>query len=161
MAFKALHGRALRSTAPLGGQQRGSIVNVVAPLYKARSIFLHAPIHDTRIASGAVLGAGGDAREQAGASAEPSRTRKQLWMAAIKPPMYSVGFIPVLVRTCLLLIMLAGGICCMLRCVCAGARSPSGMHGAASGRHAQPGMQHGSHQDDNQAIKTGWECQLK
>lgn len=33
----------------------------------------------------------------AGAGAGPTEDRRKLWMAAIKPPMYSVGFIPVLV----------------------------------------------------------------
>ncbi len=31
------------------------------------------------------------------AHADEAAERKRLWMAAIKPPMYSVGFIPVLV----------------------------------------------------------------
>ncbi len=34
----------------------------------------------------------------AGGTALPEQDRRQLWLAAIKPPMYSVGIVPILVR---------------------------------------------------------------
>lgn len=61
-----------------------------------------ADAHGTE--GGSVGGIGGRVEAAASTSSQPGldappQDKRQLWMAAAKPPMYSVGFMPVLVRS--------------------------------------------------------------
>ncbi|GFR41612.1 hypothetical protein Agub_g2337 [Astrephomene gubernaculifera] len=78
-----MSGTAEEQTVPA---EQAATAEVLAPASLVQTV--DAPAIDSHTAP-----------QQPQAAAAPQQDRKKLWMAAIKPPMYSVGFIPVLVAS--------------------------------------------------------------